>query len=51
MVLGLDMSSKTLTGLSRGQNVGWGYVEIMAIMENVRLEFEVRHNVRDQATG
>lgn len=30
---------------------GGGYVEIMAIMENAHLEFEVRHNVRDQATG
>lgn len=34
-----------------GAECGVGQMEIMSIMENARLEFEVRHNVRDQATG
>lgn len=37
-----------------GAECGVGHVEIMeimAIMENARLGFEGRHNVRDQATG
>lgn len=37
--------------VSVGAECGVGHAEIMAVIEHARLEIEVRHHVRDQATG